>query len=184
MKKYMFVLFGPSRAGKSALTKAVVNILPDYLEIIKAAVTRPKRENDPDDNLHNYFLSVDQFKEKIENGSFAEAAGYTNNYYGFERLVIEDALKRKHGICSCTEDGILILKGAGYPLIPVKITPVGGDNIRESFYGEHPGRKMADQKRAKIKIDYQVEIFNSFSPGGLAESIQNFTDFITDFVKL
>jgi len=182
----MFVLFGPSRTGKSTLIKAATSTLPDRLEIIKASITRPRREDDKDDDLSNYFITVDDFNEKIKDGLFAEASGYAGNYYGYEHQIIKNAIEHKHGICACTEDGILILLNAGYPLIPIKIAPVSAEyiKIRDAFYEKFPERRIADQMRAKIPIDYQVEIINSFVTDGLEKAVKDLTHFINGFIRL
>ncbi len=155
MKSHIFILYGPSRTGKSTLIKAATNAIPDSLEIIKATITRPRRDEE-DDDLFNYFITVKDFDKKMNDGLFVEAAGYAGNYYGYEHQIIRNTLEHKHGICACTEDGILTLTNAEYSLIPVKIAPVGAGciRIRDNFYEKFSECKIADQMRAKIPIDY------------------------------
>ena len=186
MKSHIFILYGPSRAGKSTLIKAATNAIPNSLEIIKATVTRPRRENEKDDDLFNYFITVKDFAKKMNDGLFIEAAGYAGNYYGYEHRIIRNTLEHKHGICACTEDGILTLINAEYSLIPIKIAPVGAEYVRigDNFYEKFPERKVADQMRAKIPIDYKIEVVNSFGPGGLEKAVKDLTHFINGFIRL
>ena len=83
----LFVISGPSGAGKGTLVARVMAALPDaWLSV--SATTRKPREGEVD-GVHYFFVSVDEFKRMIEAGEFLEWACFSGNYYGTPRACVE-----------------------------------------------------------------------------------------------
>jgi guanylate kinase len=81
MGKYKIVaLFGKSGSGKDTVLKALCKNQSTYNRII-SSTTRPPREGEVDGKDY-YFLDNIAFAEKILNGSFIEATGFKNWFYG------------------------------------------------------------------------------------------------------
>ena len=75
----MLVLVGASATGKTVIAK---RLQQKYnLEKYVTCTTRPKRVNEVD-GIDYYFLSKDEFLDKISREEFVEMAKYNNNYYG------------------------------------------------------------------------------------------------------
>jgi guanylate kinase len=83
----VFVVTGPSGAGKGTLIKLV---LPRFaeLELAVSATTRAQRPGE-EDGVHYWFLSRDEFDRRIELGEFLEWVDYVGNRYGTLRAEIE-----------------------------------------------------------------------------------------------
>jgi guanylate kinase len=92
----MFVLSSPSGAGKTTITRALLNNNPD-LEISISATTRPRRPGETDGQDY-YFVDITQFNQMVEGGEMLEHAKVFNNYYGTPRLPVEQALARGHDV--------------------------------------------------------------------------------------
>ena len=92
----MFVLSSPSGAGKTTITRALLNNNDD-LEISISATTRQRRPGEVD-GQHYYFVDIPSFNAMIENGEMLEHAKVFGNYYGTPRLPVEEALARGHDI--------------------------------------------------------------------------------------
>ena len=81
MEGKLFIFSAPSGSGKTTIVKKLLaeNI---GLEFSVSATNRPKRENE----IHRkdyYFLSTDDFKQKIEKDEFVEwEEVYYNRFYG------------------------------------------------------------------------------------------------------
>ncbi|OGD31694.1 hypothetical protein A3C91_03075 [Candidatus Azambacteria bacterium RIFCSPHIGHO2_02_FULL_52_12] len=165
------------------LMKAAVLELAPHLKIAKSATTRAPRE--PDDALAYDFISVERFELKRQRGDFIEAVRHGNNFYGYDRGTVNVAMHHKHGICIATEHGILELKKAGYLVRPVKVTSFGEEAkaMRDAFYQEHPERVKDDYERSRMRIDYDLEILNSFEPGGKEKAIKLLVDYIANVTK-
>jgi guanylate kinase len=83
----VFVVTGPSGAGKGTLIKLVLPRFPD-LEPAVSATTRPQRPGE-EDGVHYWFLTRDEFDRRIERGEFLEWVDYVGNRYGTLRSEIE-----------------------------------------------------------------------------------------------
>ena len=88
----LVVISGPSGCGKDT-------IVAKYLEKSKHAwlsiscTTRKMRPGDEEGNTY-YFLTKEEFEERIKNNDFLEYAIYNDNYYGTPKSKIEENLKK------------------------------------------------------------------------------------------
>lgn len=92
----MFVLSSPSGAGKTTITRALLNSNPN-LEISISATTRPRRPGEVDGQDY-YFVDIPQFNQMVDNGEMLEHAKVFGNYYGTPKLPVEEALNRGNDI--------------------------------------------------------------------------------------
>ena len=78
----IIIITAPSGAGKTSITKHLLKTFPDKLGFSISAATRQKREYEKD-GVDYYFMSVDDFKEKIQHNAFIEwEMVYEGKYYG------------------------------------------------------------------------------------------------------
>lgn len=77
---HLFVVSGPSGAGKGTVLKRLINELDD-LEYSISATTRHSREGEVDGEDY-FFLSENEFFNLVDNDRFIEWAKVHNNYYG------------------------------------------------------------------------------------------------------
>ena len=78
----IIIITAPSGAGKTSITKHLLKTFPDQLAFSISAATRQKREYEKD-GVDYYFMTVDDFKEKIKNNAFVECEMvYEGKYYG------------------------------------------------------------------------------------------------------
>ena len=78
----IIIITAPSGAGKTSITKHLLKTFPDKLAFSISAATRQKREYEKD-GVDYYFMSVDDFKEKIQHNAFIEwEMVYEGKYYG------------------------------------------------------------------------------------------------------
>ncbi len=81
MKKKALILSAPSGAGKTTLANRLKDENAEFVFTI-SATTRDIREGETD-GVNYYFLSVDEFKEKIKAGEFFEwEEVYPGKFYG------------------------------------------------------------------------------------------------------
>ena len=86
----LYVISGPSGAGKGTLVNRVLENCPDIVLSI-SATTRAPREGEVD-GVHYHFMSVDEFEDTIEKDGFIEWAQVHSNYYGTPLAPIEEHL--------------------------------------------------------------------------------------------
>ena len=84
----VFVVTGPSGAGKGTLIKGLVERVPT-LEVAISATTRPQRPSEVDGREY-WFLSNDEFERRVRNGEFLEYVPYVSGKrYGTLRSEME-----------------------------------------------------------------------------------------------
>lgn len=87
----LIVVSGPSGAGKDAVISGVHEKMKEsYISI--SYTSRLPRGNEQNGREY-FFVSREEFEEKIKNNDFLEYAEYTGNYYGTPKEHIEENLK-------------------------------------------------------------------------------------------
>ena len=78
----IIVITAPSGAGKTSITRHLLNTFPDQLAFSVSASTRKARRNEKN-GVDYYFMSEEEFTNKIQHGEFAEwEMVYEGKYYG------------------------------------------------------------------------------------------------------
>ncbi len=86
----LFILSAPSGAGKSSLAKALMQALPN-LAVSVSHTTRAPRPGE-EHGVHYYFVTREDFENRVQAGEFVEHARVFDNYYGTARSSIEQLL--------------------------------------------------------------------------------------------
>jgi guanylate kinase len=86
----MFVLSSPSGAGKTTLSRMLMERVPDLMLSI-SATTRPKRPGEQE-GKHYHFVDTARFKAMAESGDLLEWATVFDHSYGTPRQPVEAAL--------------------------------------------------------------------------------------------
>ena len=87
----MFVLSSPSGAGKTTLTRLLLERVP-RMRLSISATTRPRRPSEVE-RVHYYFVDPKRFGAMRKAGELMEWAKVHGNYYGTPKAPIERALK-------------------------------------------------------------------------------------------
>ena len=84
----LIIISSPSGGGKDAVINALIKIFPESTRLI-TTTSRPKRPGNKE-GIDYYFISQDDFKNKINNGDFVEYNIYSSNYYGTQKKHLEE----------------------------------------------------------------------------------------------
>lgn len=87
----LFVITGPSGAGKDSVIYKAKDIGLNFIQIVTAS-TREIRQGESEANPY-YFVSREEFQKKIDNNEMAEWAEVYGNLYGTTKKEMEDKLK-------------------------------------------------------------------------------------------
>lgn len=153
----MIVLIGESASGKSTIEKELVK--KSYKKII-SYTTRPIRKNEID-GIDYHYISVEEFKNKLSNGFFAENTIYNDWYYGIAKQ-------------DCIDDAVVVVEPHGFrQLIKLK------DLHIISFYIK------VDERERLIRMvkrgDNLLEVFRRiFSDQGVFQFIDKEVDYVVD----
>ncbi len=106
MEGKVVIISAPSGAGKTTIVKHLLQIRELNLAFSVSACTRPIRPGEVDGKDY-YFLTVNQFKDKIDDGEFLEwEEVYKNNYYGTLRSEVSRIWSMgMHVLVRCGCDG-------------------------------------------------------------------------------
>ncbi len=88
----MFVLSSPSGAGKTTLTRLLVQ-KEDNIELSISVTTRKRRPSEVD-GVHYHFLTREAFEKMRDAGELLEWAEVHGNYYGTPAKPVEKALAK------------------------------------------------------------------------------------------
>ena len=162
----LFVISGPSGAGKGTLVKALIEQVPDaWLSV--SATTRKPREGEVD-GMHYHFISNDQFDDLVRQDGFLEWAQVHSNKYGTPRAQVEQAIAEgKQAILEIDVQGAFQIKEKIPQSILVFIEPPSLEILEERLRGR--GTETEDVIAARMsvatmelleKIKYDIAIVN------------------------
>lgn len=146
----LIIVSAPSGAGKTTLVKHLLENL-DSIEFSVSCATRSPRENEVNGKDY-YFLSTEEFKQKIDNQEFAEwEEVYAGSFYGTLKSEISRIwAKGKSVIFDIDVDGGINLKKL-YPdnSLSVFIMPPSVDELEK--------RLRARNTESEEKLQMRVE---------------------------
>jgi len=106
---YLFVVSGPSGAGKDTLVDEVRRRLP-HLRYSVSATTRASRDREREGEDY-FFLDRADFERRAEAGEFLETKEYNGNLYGTPRPFLEQMLAEGYDVIMKPEvNGALAIK--------------------------------------------------------------------------
>tara|TARA_B100001027_G_scaffold207873_1_gene172659 strand:- start:2790 stop:3356 length:567 start_codon:yes stop_codon:yes gene_type:complete len=116
MKNKLIVFSAPSGSGKTTLVKYILEIFNEIKFSISATTRNPRGKEE--DGKDYYFLSSEEFNNKIKNDEFLEYEEvYSGNYYGTLKSEIDRIWKIKK-------------------IVIFDIDAIGGANIKNMFPDE------------------------------------------------
>ena len=119
----MLVLSSPSGAGKSTISRRLLESEPNLVMSV-SATTRPRRPGEVDGRDY-YFVDPTEFNLMVNRGELLEHAKVFGNYYGTPRLPVEEALRAGRDVLFDIDwQGTQQIEGvAGQDLVSVFILP-------------------------------------------------------------
>ena len=88
-KGLLVVISGPSGVGKGTVRRALFEKDDQEYFYSISMTTRPPRPGEVDGEDY-YFVTKEEFQQRIEEGKFLEWAEFVGNYYGTPKDKIED----------------------------------------------------------------------------------------------
>jgi guanylate kinase len=140
------VITGPSGVGKGTLIRGLLQRVPG-LELAVSATTRPPRPDERDGRDY-YFLSEEDFAERVERGEFVEHAVYAGNRYGTLRSELE---RPARGIVLEIDlQGARQVRDTLPEAVQVFVEPPSLDSLRARL--ERRGSDSAEQIRDRLAV--------------------------------
>jgi guanylate kinase len=159
MKGKLFIFSAPSGSGKTTIVKHLLSTNPG-LAFSVSATSRQPRCNEKNGTDY-YFLSPDEFKEKIKNDEFLEwEEVYKNVFYGTLKSEVERLLKEgKHVVFDVdVVGGCNIKKHYGNDALAVFVKPPSVEELRKRLEARSTdSRKVIETRIAKAEHELTFE---------------------------
>lgn len=165
-KGKFIVISGPSGVGKDTICEELIK---RGNGIYSVSMTTRKKRNNEIDGVNYFFVSKDEFENKIKDNFFLEYAMYNGNYYGTPTDFISDNTNRGINVFAVLEiNGAINVKKIFPSAITIFIMPPSFDELERRLRG----RKSEDddiinkrlniaKKEVKDKNKYDYVVINN-----------------------
>lgn len=182
----LFVVSGPSGAGKGTLLSQVIERIPDAWVSV-SATTRSPRPGEIE-GVHYFFLDTDHFKSLVEQDGFLEWAQVHDNYYGtLKQSVIDHMNAGDQVILEIDVQGALQVRKVLPEAHLVFIEPPSLEELERRL--RQRGTETEDvissrMKTAEVelaqKMEYDVQVVNDDLERAVDELVEVINSFAND----
>jgi guanylate kinase len=182
-KPVILILSGPSGAGKTTLSHALITSMPDTL-IAVSHTTRFPRPGEKEGEDY-FFVSKQSFQDMIDSGAMLEHAEVYGNLYGTSRTTIEKALHdRKNLILDIDWQGARCIKAIYPDAVSVFILPPAGKEAENRLLSRQQDTEKTIQKRMSSyseQISHQDEYDHVLINADFDSATRQLIDILADF---
>ena len=163
----LIVISGASGTGKGTVCKKLLAETEMYYSI--SATTRQPREGETD-GVEYFFISVEDFKNKIAEGKFLEYAEVYGNFYGTPLYKIEEHLNRGENVLLeiDTQGALNVMKkcpeGVFIFLLPPSLEELHNRIKNRGTESEENLKRRFDSAKQEIEVGkkYQYAVINDY----------------------
>ncbi len=182
------IFCAPSGSGKTTIVKHLLSTF-DNLEFSISASTRDKRGRNEENGKDYYFLSPEEFKEKIDNDQFIEwEEVYEGNFYGTLKSEIERIWKAgKHVIFDVDVKGGVNLKqyfGENALSVFVKVPDL--ETLKTRLRDRNTESEDSLSRRlykAQFEMSFEDKFDTTLLNNDLGESLKKAEKLVSDFIS-
>lgn len=181
----LFVISGPSGAGKGTLLSKVIERIPDAWVSVSATTRNPRPGEK--EGVHYYFLDKDHFLELVNHDGFLEWAKVHDNYYGtLKESVLEHMKAGEQVILEIDVQGALQVRNVIPEAHLVFIEPPSLEELERRLRSR--GTESDDvissrMKTAEVelaqKMEYDIQVVND----DLEQAVNELTAVINSFAN-
>ncbi len=160
----IIIISGPSGVGKKTIIDQFINIKELNLSYSISATTREPRQGEINGRDY-YFLSMDEFNQKIKNDEFLEWAEFAGNKYGTLKSVINAILETKNVILEIEVQGAIQvidkIKELNKELVSIFIVPPSIEELERRLRNRNTETEEKIKLRL-IKAQEELKITNVY----------------------
>jgi guanylate kinase len=157
----VIVLTAPSGAGKTTIAHRVLEAMPE-MQFSVSATTRPPRSDETDGEDY-HFLSVDEFRARIENDELLEYEEvYPDRFYGTLRTEVDSKSREGPVLLDIDVNGALNVKDLyGDDALVLFVAPPSKEVLRDRLQGR--GTEDEDTLADRLeRADRELERADAF----------------------
>ena len=160
-KGTLFVISGPSGVGKGTLVGMLRGKKPE-ISLSVSATTRQPRPGEVD-GTHYFFLTKEDFKNRVDAGEFLEWAEFSGNCYGTNKKFVEKSLnKGKNIILEIDVCGALQVKNKMPEAVLIFIEPPSMEALKSRLFKRNTESEEEVQNRINI-VKSEIEKKHEFN---------------------
>lgn len=179
-KGKFIVISGPSGVGKGTICNKLINELNAWYSV--STTTRAPREGEVN-GINYFFVTKEEFEDKIKNGEFLEYNVYNNNYYGTSKKVVLDKMNKGINVFSEIDvNGAHNIKKIFPDALLIYIAPPSIEALRERLIGR--GTESIEKIEQRLEIaKKELEEINFYDYVVVNEDIEKATNEVRDIIK-
>ena len=166
-KGTLFVFSGPSGVGKGTLNAKLFAEFGEQMAFSVSATTRAPREGEID-GTHYFFISRQEFENRIANNDFLEYAQFAGNCYGTPKSYVMSLLEQgKNVLLEIEVQGAMQVMERMPQCVSIFVLPPSFDELERRLRGrgtetEEKILKRLETARGELKYAdrYQYQIVN------------------------
>jgi guanylate kinase len=159
-KGKLLVFSAPSGSGKTTIVKKILKLYPD-LGFSISATTRKKRETETN-GAEYFFITEEEFKEKIKAGAFIEWEKFYDYYYGTLKSHIENLLdKGKNVVLEVDVKGALEIKKVYPDSVLIFVMPPSFDILKDRLVKRNT-ESHEDLKKRLERVELELSYKDHF----------------------
>ena len=165
IKGEVIAVSAPSGGGKTTIVKKILKLYPEIIFSV-SATTRPRRDNETD-GVEYFFISEDEFKNRVDKNEFVEWEKFYDYYYGTFKKTIDNCInERKTILLELDVKGSLVLKTIYPEAHLIYIMPPSYEELIKRLKGRQTENSEDFKKRVerakmelslKDQFDYLIE---------------------------
>lgn len=178
----LVVISGPSGVGKGTVRKALFNMPNQNFVYSVSMTTRKMRENEID-GVDYYFVSREEFEERIAAGKFLEHAEFVGNYYGTPLDKVEAQLDLgKEVVLEIEVEGALQVRKKCPTAVLIFLVPPGKQALYDRL--KKRGTEPEDVIEARIaKANREFKLAHMYDYIVVNDEIENAADRIMAIIR-
>ena len=165
MKKGKLIIFSaPSGSGKSTIVQWLMKEHPELKLYFSISCTSRAPRGTEQNGVEYFFLTPEEFREKIANDEFVEYEEvYENRFYGTLKSQVEKQLNAGQNVVFDVDvkGGVNIKKFYGDDALSVFIQPPSIEELRKRLVGRATDSPEAIEERL-AKASYELTFANQF----------------------
>ncbi len=179
MRNVLVVMSGPSGVGKGTIANILTKKLNMALSI--SCTTRQPR-NGEKDGVSYFFISKDNFENKIKNNAFLEYSEHFGNYYGTPKDFVMDKLKTNDVMLEIDVNGGLEVKKSFPDAVLIMIAPPSIEELKKRLEGR--GTESAEKIANRIsRVEYELEKQTLYDYTVVNDNLDKAVDDLCEIIK-
>ena len=180
MRNILLVISGPSGVGKGTVVEKLNGNGEFALSV--SCTTRPPRKGEKHGKSY-FFLSREEFEQKIKENDFLEYDNHFENFYGTPKSFVEEKLKSQSVILEIDVNGALNVKKSYPEAVLVILTPPDMETLKKRLRG----RRTESEEELELRLSrarWELSQADKFDyrvvNGAFEETISNIKNIISE----